>query len=385
MNFKLAVRILAAAVTVANGPPGGLARAETPHPPEPTIAAISAAWAKRQAALKTVRIAWHEDESTIGFGAVVKALNASRDRVGRRSSGKAISEAAKTSEIVSLKTRGVVCLDDERFAYVGDTSGAVQVAAAKARFRIPSHVQLVVTPFKAEKYYDYRFAADVSDPASGVASARHPESCFELRLPGIQPLILALRPLSARLSFFDLAKYRVSPLRGMIGGQTCVIIEPVDEQPNDQHGQPRRSFWLDPARDYVILRAVVEKNGRCSRQTDIAYEYDGVAGWVPVTWSVLILDGKGHMIQHHKSVRDEFSNGRPLPASVFVIDRPSEKPARIAAKEDHDQHDVRTANGIATSRSGGRLRFVVASNALLAAFSIAVYVAWKSKRASRAD
>jgi hypothetical protein len=345
------------------------------------MATIAQAWAKREAALKTLRIAWHQGDSSLGVTAAIRALNSSRVVMDRRRGGKTPPASVPGPSMVSLKTQSAVCVDGERFAYISDTAGTEQINGPQSRFRLPSHVHLAATRAKVEKYCDYRSTAGAPDPVHATFSSRRPEDSFELRLPDIQPLILALRPLATHLSFIDLSKYKVSPVRGMIGEQICVIIEPIDQPGKDKPGESRQFYWLDPARDYVIARAVVETKGRCSRRIDIAYEHID-AGWVPSGWSVLTLSQKGHMDQARRSTRAALSIGNPLPAAMFTIEKPLKTPASVASEVSDRRQLARTGARAAASQRVGRVWFVVASNALLGVVLTGLYTVRKYKRAS---
>ena len=57
---------------------------------------------------------------------------------------------------------------------------------------------------------------------------------FEMGLPEIKPLAPRTAPPTSTVSPSELAKYTISPIRGRIGADTCLILEPnVDERRRD--------------------------------------------------------------------------------------------------------------------------------------------------------
>jgi hypothetical protein len=103
-------------------------------------------------------------------------------------------------------------------------------------------------------------------------------------LPDIRPLMLALRPLAGQLGGIDLAAYRIADKRPTLNGISCLLLEPIKD------GGPQRrakvSFWVDPARDYLVLRSVITLEGRDFRTSDIVYEQNAARAWIPSRWDV---------------------------------------------------------------------------------------------------
>ncbi len=298
-----------------------LPASERPQAPQPSTATITEAWARRQAALKTIRVTWHTERTAAGFYTMIKALNSPKPaKHGAKPTATKAPSAASGDLSVTIRSQSELCLAGDRLAYTSDTAGMDKICGPDAKFRIPSHVQMILSGGSLQKYSDSRMSPKVADAKTASITSRSARSCFEMGLPEIKPLALALRPLTSTVSPSELAKYTISPIRGRIGADTCLILEPnVDERSG--RSVPRASFWVDPARDYVVVRAVVESKDRCQRQTDITYDRKPGGDWVPMTWSVILLSQNGGLDQQFRSTRDSVSVGAPLPPSTFELDR----------------------------------------------------------------
>jgi hypothetical protein len=96
--------------------------------------------------------------------------------------------------------------------------------------------------------------------------------------------MLALRPLTAQLASIDLATYRVADKRPTLNGVSCLLLELIkDKGPK----RSKLSFWVDPARDYLVLREVRTFGRQDFRTTDIVYEQNAARAWIPKRWDVV--------------------------------------------------------------------------------------------------
>jgi hypothetical protein len=142
---------------------------------------------------------------------------------------------------------------------------------------------------------------------------------FVPQLQPVQPVMLAYRPLDPRLGRIKPSAYRVSPIRDRIGDANCVILEMIDE------GRPRNYYWLDPARDYIVLREQVTLDGVDRSRLDIFYRHDKTDGWVPSSWNGLMLTEGGDVMQSVTVTVSEFAINPPIPSAEFQPEFPKGK------------------------------------------------------------
>jgi beta-lactamase regulating signal transducer with metallopeptidase domain/thiol-disulfide isomerase/thioredoxin len=128
---------------------------------------------------------------------------------------------------------------------------------------------------------------------------------------GNRTLLDALRLLDSHFFGIDLSKFRVAQGGGKIGDAQCVLIE-IETKPGH-----RDFYWLDPARDYLLLREHSTVNGQDSMRIDFSYRSDPRFGWVPTGWKFAFAG--------HNGVTDtvtDYTINQPLAASEFQIEIP---------------------------------------------------------------
>ena len=135
---------------------------------------------------------------------------------------------------------------------------------------------------------------------------------YDVQHMGDRALLDALRPLVPQLGGIDLSKFRVVPGRGQMGEARCVIIQ------TEENGGREKSYWLDPARDYLLLREHRTQNGEDRMRVDLSYRSDPRLGWVPTGWTYAFAASDGAT----DTVTDSIIN-QPLPASEFQITIPA--------------------------------------------------------------
>jgi hypothetical protein len=92
-----------------------------------------------------------------------------------------------------------------------------------------------------------------------------------------------------------------------------VIIEKIEDGPS------RVSYWLDPARDYLVLREHQSYLGVDSLRMDISYRHDTSVGWVPSGWMETRLNQGGGVLAHRfTAVVNDYSVNQPIPWSAFM-------------------------------------------------------------------
>jgi hypothetical protein len=335
---------------------------------------IAEAWSRRQKIAKTVRIVWRQQYTTAGPTGRLAELESRR--------GKDLSlEGAQSSAspLVTLERVSVLCLDGDRFAYSYDTKGIEQVNKPNARKQFPSHYKVVFTESTYAKYSDMRSSPSIPDTATAIVTIDRPDRCDAPKLPDVRPLVLALRPLTQRLSFIDLSECKVAPARGTIGESSCLILEPKDDT-----SYPRKSYWVDPARDYLILRAINSVAGQGMLQTDIVYDQDPVLGWVPKSWSVVDLDGAGHLQNSFRSSVGELSLNQPIPVAEFTVEGHDGATVNDVRESDfiRSRDRARRDSAELSPQSSSRLLIVVVGNIVLLSLVVGVVAVrrWKQSK-----
>jgi beta-lactamase regulating signal transducer with metallopeptidase domain len=256
--------------------PGGQQQAKD----RATFAAIEAAWARRQARFKSFKFSW-----------------------------KRKSADSKTST-------HTLCVDGVRFAtsYLNADRKPLRFATgAKTGPGYPADTRLVFDGTTTTVL----LITDIRKLVTIHAGLRD----RDLQHMGDRALLDALRPLVPQLGGIDLSKFRVAPGGGQIGEAHCVIIQ------TEENGGRQKSYWLDPARDYLLLREHRTQNGEDRMRVDLSYRSDPRLGWVPTGWTYAFAASDGAA----DTVTDSIIN-QPLPASEFEIKIPEGAQVRDSRK-----------------------------------------------------
>lgn len=105
---------------------------------------------------------------------------------------------------------------------------------------------------------------------------------------------LAVQPLAAHGGSIDLKACQLDDVTRPIAGEPCVI---MTEQLRDD-GSLWREYWLDPRRDYRILRMQTWQNQRLAERVDVNYVEDETYGWRPSAWSVATRPQPAESLSH---------------------------------------------------------------------------------------
>jgi hypothetical protein len=141
-------------------------------------------------------------------------------------------------------------------------------------------------------------------------------------------LWLGLRPLDAPFGRSDPSKFRVVSHTARIDGTPCVLVE------TGPSGNSRTFAWLDPAREYVILRqdqiAGNRSKSPCDR-LEISYRLDPNQGWIPAGWKEASFGNTDELAwgaaggEAYWGAADsvtEYSINQPIRPAAFHVDFP---------------------------------------------------------------
>ncbi len=179
---------------------------------------------------------------------------------------------------------------------------------------------------------DYRA---LNDPIiTGVGSLVPGFHVNQIQRLGPECMLLAFRPVDSFLGSIDPAAFRVLPQRGKLGDVSCVIIEAIEE---GQFGS-QTSYWLDPARDYLVLCKHETRRGRDNQRMDISYRHDPVAGWVPTGCKLATVSVVGTSCTLNSCTITDFVVNQPIAAKEFLVEFPKgtrvhEEPKRSTVQE----------------------------------------------------
>jgi hypothetical protein len=96
--------------------------------------------------------------------------------------------------------------------------------------------------------------------------------------------LIAFRPLSNYGIAIDLNSCEILPGATWVDAARCLVVE---ERTSVAATKIARRFWVDPHRDFLVLRASVSVDEVLREQVDVHYAQNSAQRWLPVSWSAI--------------------------------------------------------------------------------------------------
>ena len=94
------------------------------------------------------------------------------------------------------------------------------------------------------------------------------------------PLLMTFR-MKEQNPIIDLNTYSLIGRRGNVDGRECLIIEAASTKT-----KTTTWIWLDPLRDFIVLRHAFLNEGTITQKIDIHYAEHHAQGWIPSGWEI---------------------------------------------------------------------------------------------------
>ena len=256
-----------------------------PSKPVPSKAETIAAWQRRQSAINTFSFVWTEDQThPTGWlsnprypereRAAIPALFADRTYV-----------VAKTLAVDGNKMRYSFELDRK------EEPDGVDVIAPQGGNR----------GLGVRRHYAYASVFDGHLGTTRVTSFfDHPPPTAEQTTANVdaqnldtRPILMAFRPLDPVLGHRLIDRAVTNLRRTFYRGKSIFLLE----ERHDPSGW-KTILFIEPERDFVISRYVVEFEQRTIVDMDIDYVHDAEWGWIPNAWRIteMLADGSKRLV-----------------------------------------------------------------------------------------
>lgn len=291
-------RIFLVLAMVALGCLGGGPAATSAHAVA-TLDEIVEAWRSREQRTRTAKFEWTESE-TVAAGSMPPPLMGDLPSPG-------------PPEDVTLQRKVALTLDADmlRYEYEGP-----QWVVNRQQF-LPRRYLYVFDTKQGTTY----FGDDLREVRrfNPVGFITGPERMGEFNNWRLLAVLLHCRACDPKLVRFDPAAYRVSSKLGAVGERQCVILEP-----KEQSLRPT-SYWVDPERDFAVLRVEQSFEGKPVDKLDVSYKRDRLAGWVPWSWKeVNVADKTCELRYQYSATVTKYEVNSSIPASEFQFNFPPE-------------------------------------------------------------
>ncbi len=131
------------------------------------------------------------------------------------------------------------------------------------------------------------------------------------------PLLLWARPLDARGCAIEIAKCRLLPRPQEVDGRSLVVLEQTRPTGTSVH-----RWFVDPERDFVVVRHEGDTGGKTKFRVDLDYGQDSDGAWIPSGWRTLWFDGRGELSTEHTATVTKCDVGIAVEADQFDLEFP---------------------------------------------------------------
>jgi len=231
-----------------------------------TLKTIEKLWKARQERIRSARVSWVE-RHTVTKGFVTDLLGA-------------MPGGAQRLTQMGITPGSIVPPQDVSF----DITASFTFKGARARLdyddRQWSATEKAFVPQPEVTVYDGKVSKRLlvkGTPYSawpyGHVTGAHP---FRGSLILI-PLIVTLCPMHPDMRLFDINALVATGQRAVIRGRLCLELQQV-------HRNVVERLWLDPSRDFIMLRFLRTINERTLNKIDVHYHQDSNGQWLPERW-----------------------------------------------------------------------------------------------------
>ena len=275
-----------------------------PSRPVPAKSEVIAAWAKRQAAIKSFRFAWTEQQ-THPKGWLSNPRYPERERAS-------IPGLLFDRSYVVPKTLAVA---GDRMRYSFEIDRKEEPDGVDVIARQGSNRGLGV-----RRQYSYVSVFDGQRGTSRLATTLDhppPTSLQTTANPDAQnldtrPIMMAFRPLDAVVGDRLLDRAVTNLARTFYKGKSTFLLE----ERHDPSGW-KTIRWIEPERDFLMSRYVVAFEQRIIVDIDIDYTRDARWGWVPSGWRVTEMLSDGSKRQVSSARVTSYTINAPIGAEEF--------------------------------------------------------------------
>ncbi len=265
-----------------------------------TLDAIARAWQQRQDKVKSARFVWKE----------------------RRTDARGSHTPVDAKDPTAVRPPTDITYETEVTALVqGD---ALRVSYTD-QWWSPALDRLKRMPylgvFDGRNTYKRLRAAGIRNdwPEGSIKEAgMHPDAMT----PQLRPILMTCQARNPRLRTYDIEQFSLTGKRAVIGDHSCV--ELVRRTQTAKKGPSVVHLWVDPLRDFVIVRDATVEGGILLVQLDVQFQPHGVAGWVPQAWAITNThpSGNGKFYRSTHASVTEFEFNVKLQRAEFDIEFP---------------------------------------------------------------
>lgn len=213
----------------------------------------------------------------------------------------------------TAESKLTILLDADSWRY--DRIGTLWCSEGEAF--LPQHYVAVFDGDAYRLFFGLEADPDVVHSVGFIDGKSH--GATEVKLPLVAPVINAFRATHPVIGTFRREEWRLTPTDAVIDGRRCLMLEKIPA-PNSTHFS---HYWIDPERDYSIVRMTRGKGSQTFTQMEVKYRHDAGVRWVPSGWNIsTIVDGWLTLTDGKTATDVKYEINREIPKTAFKFDFP---------------------------------------------------------------
>lgn len=285
VGLQVFVVLLLASSTGLAGPP---------DPPAIQAETVFQAWKARQDRTRTFKYAWDQSMT------YTKKTLPGKDF---------LQSPSLPAKDTTVRRRLSLSVDGRRMRHTNDGDAWI---SGEERFSSQSYVS-VFDGRSSKSFYQHHASANADHPLGFVlANSKNPD----VDLLNCRHLLIHYRPFHPEMGIGKPSEWRLTQHRGVVRGVECAILE-------KQAGSLRQSCWVDPKRDFAVLRYTTHVGQGLINQLEGSYEQDPEHGWVLSSWTITTFaQGVLLVLEHAENTATQRLINSPLDESAFQFSFP---------------------------------------------------------------
>lgn len=268
---------------------------------QPSISDVGSAWKAREGRIKSATFVWED----VKF---IAARSVAPRKPSRNDSDFLPKEDVTFQRSVELLLSGNMM----RYSYDGQVYNPTKGGIRQKRY-------VSVCDGRTSKNFHQMLDGEQEDfPLSGFIRSDAIHYDFDNR--EILPVLITCRPCNEHMGGVDLSTYEVGAKVANIDDQMCYVLQP--RVPLKKQWQ--KSYWVDPDRDYIVLRITCGRSGYPPVYTvDIKHTQANSREYIPSAWKLIETGGSTNRILSQRSVSvTDYEINEDIAKSEFQFEFP---------------------------------------------------------------
>lgn len=149
---------------------------------------------------------------------------------------------------------------------------------------LPGRKTPMISAFNGSKNFQFTGPLGPDDWPRGIVWSE--KKYDEIHNSQIRPWLLHFRPFSTAVPNLSADRLKVVRLDSLAGGRKCTMVETLPQKDFPLTG----IYWVDPKRNFSIVRYVEKIRGIPAFELNIEYQPDPIVGWVPSAWNAALAN-----------------------------------------------------------------------------------------------